>query len=275
MIAGSNMASAQPSVGDTFLVQFSYETSTQEADDSEDSLAGHSSSSGRSALIERVLAVRPNGLELEFDLPQEIPAEQRNSVWQYPVRVFKPAEDGSMQLLNEQELQQRIDSWLAAAGIPRAACGSWVFTWNAFQIECDPQSVLEDLEAFDLRLGELNAGDPFNVEEAAQPATLREISSGADGVVLEACMALDPERVAKERAETARVVAEMTGSNAAQPTVEPKDVAGTITVALYFNSAGELHRRVVSIEQRIALAGGGKEISVATYTTERQPVTSE
>ena len=105
------------------------------------------SSHDRDAIIERVVAVRGDGLELEFDLPKEATADDRARTWQFPVRVLKPAQ-GPMQLLNRPELEARIDTWLKAASLTRAACGQWYFTWSAFQIQCDPQSVIGGIEPF-------------------------------------------------------------------------------------------------------------------------------
>lgn len=268
-----NVLNAQPNVGERSLIVASYETSTVEVGVSEDLPGGRSSSRGRSALVEEVLAVQPEGIEIEFDLPESVSEEERARTWQYPVRVFKPADGGPMQLLNADELEHRIEDWLTAANIPREACGSWYFTWNAFQIECDPQAVLEDLEGFDLRLANLSAGEPLVVTGAS--GTLREVSSDDEGVVLTAELPLDAEHVARERAETARIAAEILGHESADPTAGPEDVSGTISVILNIDPAGELYRRVVNIEQRVTLPAGGEEVSVATYTTERRALDLE
>src|SRR5436190_13766268 len=108
---------------------------------SSQSFSGGSSGSShdRDTLIEHVIGVRENGLELEYDLTKAATAEDRARDWRFPVRVLKPA-GGQMQLLNRAELEMRVDGWLTKAKLPRSACGHWIFTWNAFRIECDPQS---------------------------------------------------------------------------------------------------------------------------------------
>ncbi|HSI18034.1 MAG TPA: hypothetical protein VK980_09710, partial [Sphingomonas sp.] len=111
--------------------------------------SGMSSISG--AIQERVIAVRDDGLEIEYDLPSGSSAEDREREWQFPARIFKPAY-GRSRLLNAPELAGRVDSWLKLAGMPREACGHWMFTWTAFKIECDPQSVLEIIDGYDLRI---------------------------------------------------------------------------------------------------------------------------
>jgi hypothetical protein len=115
-----------------------------------------SSSSSRSVntLQERVVALRDDGVELEFDLPADATQEDRSRSWQFPARVLKSV-GLPLQLLNGPELETRGRAWLAGAGLTEAACGRWVFTWTAIKIECDPQSVLQILEAFDLRLNDL------------------------------------------------------------------------------------------------------------------------
>lgn len=226
-------------------------------------------------MVEEILAVRPDGIEIEYDLPDSASEDERTRIWQYPVRVFRPADSGPMQLLNADELERRIEDWLTAANIPREACGSWYFTWNAFQIECDPQAVLEDLQGFDLRLTNLRAGEPFMAAGASEPGILREISSDDDGVVLTAEMPLDAEHAARKRAESAAIVAQMLGREDVEPTTGPEGISGTISATLYVGPTGDMYRLVVNIEQLVAIPTGGEEISVATYTTERLPVDVE
>ena len=74
--------------------------------------ASTSSSTDRDTLIERVLAVRNDGLELEYDLPADATKEDRASTWQFPVRVFRPF-SGAPQLLNRPELENRIKLFVA------------------------------------------------------------------------------------------------------------------------------------------------------------------
>jgi hypothetical protein len=133
-----------PQVGDTYEITMNRDSAQQSNDHSS------GSSHDRDTVVERVVGVRADGLELEYDFAREVTAEQRAGDWQFPVRIFKP-DRGPMQLLNRPELEARVETWLQAAKLTRAACGHWYFTWNAFQIECDPQSVIKSLETFDLR----------------------------------------------------------------------------------------------------------------------------
>ncbi len=72
----------------------------------------------RDTLVQRVTGVRPDGVELEYDLPANTPAQVRAAAWQFPVRIFKPTQ-GNLQLLNGPELEVRVDAWLKQAGLPR------------------------------------------------------------------------------------------------------------------------------------------------------------
>lgn len=90
-----------------------YETSRQ----SNDGASG--SSNGRDTILERVIGIRENGLELEYDLPKNTKSEDRARNWQFPVRVFRPS-GGSTRLLNRPELEVRIEGWIKAAGLTRA-----------------------------------------------------------------------------------------------------------------------------------------------------------
>ena len=104
-----------------------------------------------------MIAARDTGIELEYDLSRDAKAEDRARIWQFPARVFKPS-NGPMQLLNASELEARLEVWLKAAGWDRSVCGRWIFTWNAFRIDCDPQSIIKAIEAIDLWSFDLRVG---------------------------------------------------------------------------------------------------------------------
>lgn len=124
-------------VGDEYRITLVYSTESKGDGSS-------SSSNGSHEYVERIDAVRDDGVERVFDLPPELTAEERLLNWQFPVRVLE-ADDGTLSLLNREEMVARRDLWLADAKISPEACGSWYFTWNAFQVECDPDAVLETI----------------------------------------------------------------------------------------------------------------------------------
>src|SRR5689334_21363216 len=107
-------ACSQPASGETYEIRTDRESAEQGSDGSS------SRTSDRDVLIERTIAVRTDGVELEYYLPKD--SEDRASNWQFPVRVFKTRQ-GSMQLLNRAELEARLDRWLREASMSRSSCG--------------------------------------------------------------------------------------------------------------------------------------------------------
>ena len=89
--------------GDTYEITKTRDSSSQDSD------ASSGSTHDQDTFVERIEAVRPDGLEAVFDLPQRTTKEERRQVWQFPARVFKPR-DGQFQLLNAPELEKRVDS---------------------------------------------------------------------------------------------------------------------------------------------------------------------
>lgn len=260
----------QDRAGDAYEIRLR-STTESSADD------GSSSSDSRSGglLIERVIAVRDDGLELEFDLPADATTEARARDWQWPARVFK-AEEGSLALLNAPELEARIDRWLALGGFPREACGHWIFTWTAFKIECDPQSVISTLAPFDLRARDLRDGAPYPVRGGLQPATLRQEPSGSGGLVLVGETPVDPDAVRREQAESDVVVAEITGEpttlEAALAGRAGHQITGTITTTLTLDPEGRVTGRTSVTRLITTNAEGMVERSISTQAVERRPL---
>src|SRR5688500_15799184 len=163
-----------PKAGEEYEIRKSYETSEVTSD------GGSGSSSGHDTLFERVIDVRADGIELEFDLPKNATSEQRAREWKFPARVLRPRH-GPMQLLNRPELEARLGEWLKAAKWTREICGRWIFTWNAFRIECDPQSVIQIVESYDLTSADLREGALYKAIGARSPGTLARKSIGPNG----------------------------------------------------------------------------------------------
>lgn len=249
LLATASLAVAEASqpdakVGDVFEIVMSYETSQQASDGS----SGRSQ--GSDALFERVLAVTDKGIELEVDLPPSATAEERARVWQYPARVLRGI-DGEKQLLNPEELEARLDTWLALAEWDRDVCGQWIFTWNAFFIECDPQSVLETIDAIDMRGVDLRDGAQYSHPGASGTgAFTRSVASDGETVfVVE--LDVDIESVRKSRAESDVVIGEISGQPVTldEALIERarEDVSGTVEVSFQLDAQGvPTQRRVVT-----------------------------
>ena len=166
---------------------------------------GTASSHDQDTLVERVVGEQADGLELEYDFPKEATVQQRASEWHFPARIFKPAR-GPIRLLNEGELEARIDAWLKGAGLARANCGQLIFTWDALRIDCDPRSVIKMIQRFDLASFDVREGAPYLDPDGFGPTPLARGSSG-QGLVAE--MAVNPDAVRRGRAKTDVSVAEL------------------------------------------------------------------
>lgn len=236
------------------------------------------SSTDRDTIVERVLAVRSDGRELEFDLPKDATEQDRESNWQFPIRVFKPY-SGTVQLLNRSELEGRIDRWLKKGGIPRAACGHWVFTWNAFKIDCDPESALETVAAYDLGSNDIRDGYVYDDPEASAPIVLRKTTTSTNAVTFSGSMPIDPASVRREQAESDVVVAEisnksLTLEDAIRARSDEK-VTGTISISFEVAPSGFVRQRTKIAKLKLVEPNGTVEHRTTTEILKRQIVSGE
>jgi hypothetical protein len=261
--------SPAPRVGDVWEILSEYATKHS------DSEGGSGSSHGRNMLVERVVAVRDDGVEVEVDLPAEVPKKDRARIWQYPARILRP-QKGPIQLLNRAELERRVAAWLKRAKLPREACGQWYFSWNAFQIECDPDVVIQSLAALDRWPDELREGAPYQEPGARGPAALTRKPSAPDRAVFTVEMEVDPEAVRLDRARSDAVVAEIMGKEAElRPEAEaraPERISGTVTITFETDAAGLMRRRTTVTELEIEAPDGKLENETVTDTIERRLV---
>jgi hypothetical protein len=265
--AHAQQAPPEPRVGDVTEIRIESRSSQSSGDGSS------GSSEDRDLLVERVIAVRDGGVELEFDLPRDASAEDRRASWQFPVRVFRPG-GGPLRLLNGPELAARVEAWLRAAEWPREMCGRWIFTWNAFRIECDPQSVIETLAAIDLSPGELRDGAPYRDAGARGEAALRREAGGSNGAAFVAEMEVDPDAVRRERARSNAVVLEISGDSpelrAAMQARSAERISGTITTRFETDAAGRVTRRTKVRQLAIERPDGTRETETVTQIVERR-----
>ena len=260
-----------PHVGDQFAITRSYQSSERSTDNS------MASARGSDTLVERVVGNGQGGLELEYDLPSEATAEERARNWQFPARILKPA-GGPMRLLNPGDLEARVEAWLKAGGLTRADCERWIFTWNAFRISCDPQSVIQLVEAVDLRPDAPRAGASYQDEDALSPGRLESQTKGPSRETLTVEMEVNPQAIYRERAEADVAVGEImqkpvTLEEALQKRAK-EHVSGTISVMFEVDTAGMVHRRrkVTRLETR--RPDGHTETRVTTQTVERRRISA-
>lgn len=228
----------------------------------------------RDALIERVIAVRDTGLELQYDLPNPT-AQDREIMWQFPARVFRPAA-GPLQLLNASELQARADRWLKGAKMDRVACGHWIFTWTAIRIECDPQSAIAMIEAVDFDPFDLRDGAPYRSADARAPAPLVRKAAGPGGTTFSVDLAVDADKVRRDRAESDLVTAEilrkpLTRDDAVRSHLK-EDISGTISIVFDANPDGQLWRRTTVTKTAMKGTDGKAQIRTTTETVTRRLV---
>ncbi|WP_179640925.1 hypothetical protein [Sphingomonas guangdongensis] len=262
-------AQQPPQVGDRYELIRSYTT------ESRTGATGRSSARGSDTIEERVTAVTPEGVELVYDLPAGADAAARARTWELPARVRR-GRNGTLTLMNAGELEQRLTTWLTAAKMDRSMCGKLIFTWNAFRIECDPQSVLAEIASYDPADALPIDGTDFSDPDALAPVPL---VAQADGRSLVATLAPDPVKVRRARAETDMAVAEITQApislDAALAAHARDQVAGTITVTLQRGAGGAITRRTRVETLTITAADGTVERSSGTRTRERRPLPAE
>lgn len=259
----------QDHVGDAYELRLTSTTETS----TDDGSSGSSRSGG--LLVERVAAVRDDGLELEFDLPPGTTAEDRAREWQWPARMLK-SPDGSLHLLNAPDMKARIDAWLVTGGMSREACGHWIFTWDAFKIECDPVSVIDTLAAFDLRYGDLRDGALYAERGGLGPVALQMENADPEGSAFIAETPIDPDFVRRERAESDVAVAEIMGEprtlDEALQARTADQVTGEITTTFTTDASGRIVRRTTVVTLTTTNAEGVAERSTSTRTVERKQI---
>lgn len=258
-----------PKVGDTYEITMTSDSSQQGSNGSS------GSSHDKDTIIERLTGLRADGLELEYDLPKSSTADEKAGNWQFPARVFKPLR-GSVELLNGTELETRLDGWLKAAGWSRAVCGHWIFTWNAFRIECDPQSVIKTIDAFDLRYFDLRDGAAYQDANALAPGTLVRKPNGTDGATYSVEMPVDPDKVRRAHAESDVATGEILNKpltlDAALQARAKEKISGTISIVFETDQHGNVLRRTKVTNLKITKADGSSETDSTTQTLERRLV---
>jgi len=263
---------SEPQAGDAHEITRSYQTESETTDGSS------GSSNGRTSIVERVVRVDSDSVELEYDLPSSASADDRAREWQFPARVLKPV-NGPAQLSNRPEIEARIAVWLKAAGLTRADCGRWIFTWNAFRIECDPESVLATIEAYDLRSITLRDGAAYWEPGTRNPGTLTRSANGPDGPTFTVTLQIDPDAVNRARAESDVVTGEITRTpvtlEAAQRDRARQQVSGTLSVTFETNSAGDVQRRSAITKLETRRVDGETERETRTEITVRRAVVAD
>jgi len=259
---------AEPRVGAVSVISRQVQTVQS------DNRGSTSSTSNSDAFLERVVAVRADGVELEYDVARDGGLGAGGGSWQFPTRVFRPLR-GPLQLVNTAELTARIDAWLKSAGLTRTACGHWAFDWNAFRIECDPKSALAAVEALNLHVADLRDGAAYSDPDAAKPATLKRTKTSPSGATYAVEATLDSERLRKQAVQNDLASAEimrkpLTEKDAVHAHAGDK-ISGNVTVTLDVDGDGIVVRRTRRLTVQVAAPNGTVEVSTSTEVITRQP----
>jgi len=271
LVSGSVAMAQAVKAGEQFEITRDIESSSNTPDGT-----STGSSTDRDTIVARVIAITPAGLELEYDLPKSIAADDRARQWQLPARVLKPPQ-GPPQLLDRPELEARVKAWLKWAGLTEAACGKSYFTWNVFRIECDPRSVIEIIEGFDLGPDDLVEGAPYQDSKALGPAPVKRTVASSDGAVFHVEMAVDPDAVRRDLAEADVVAGEIlrkpvTLTDALRAR-SGEDISGTIDITFETDAAGHVRRRIkVTTLKNMKGFNGQLETQTSTETLERRMI---
>ncbi len=254
--------------GERYTVRMEYRNESQGNE------GGSGSSSGHQSITVRVIAERDGGQELEYDLPEGASERKRLSQWQLPARIFVAA-DGKMTLLNPAELEVRRDRFLAAGKLTREACGKWNFTWNAFKIECDPQSALRTVEAFRLKPAGLADGAAFALVGAKGSTALSCRAETGGGQTCSATLPIDAEAERRDAAEADVAIGQMTGKPVtladATQARSAMQVHGTIETVLVLDAGGTVTKRTTITRVRINERDGTSETRTRTVVLTRSP----
>jgi hypothetical protein len=259
---------AEPRVGAVTIVSRQFET------EQSNNRGSTSSTSDNDVLIERVVAVRADGVEFEYDVPRDGGFGSATDSWQFPARVFRPLR-GPLQLTNTTELAARVDEWLKRAGFTRAACGRLIFTWNVFRIECDPKSALTTIEALNLQVADLRDGAAYSDPDAVKPATLKRAKTSPSGTTYVVEAALDPERLRQQAVRRDLAQAELQGKalnerDAVRAHAGDK-ISGTMVVTLDVDGDGTVVRRTRRLKIQAETPDGTVEVSTSSEVIARQP----
>lgn len=267
LVVTSNAWAEPTKIGQKVEIRKSYENVETTEDGS-----SNGSSNGHDTIVERVLAVRDDGIEFVYDLPKNTSNEHRQRDWQLPARVFK-ANDGALKLLNADELNGRLEKWLMAAKWDRSVCGKWIFTWNAFYIDCDPQSVLKAISAFDLSSVGISEGKLYSEIGTIGAGTLVLDKSSATRTTLRTEMQIDPGYIRRSNAESDVVVGEImqkpVNLEVAMEARSTEKISGTVTVILELDGSDHVKRKTKVTKLTVEKPGESTEHRTSTETLER------
>lgn len=253
-----------------FVLTHTYETASIDEDG-----GGRSSTSGRTVMVERLVEREGGAVEIELDLPPDATLEDRQREWMFPVKA-RLAADGALTLLNRADMTARVDEWLTRAKLPRDACGKWYFTWNAFQVQCDPDEALDLLRDHGLGFRPVAAGQPVTLPLGLGEVRLRLANTNESNTMLTATVPIDPEAIRAMETKSAAVVREIMGKQVAEdPTKDFSTwrMTGHVTIELRTDGRGLPLRRILARDYTVTKGDGQIEKRTGKETLEREVLT--
>ena len=233
------------------------------------------SSSGHNTLTERIINVSSKEIVVEYESipsPKRYVDEQPNLIdWEFPATISLLA-SGEFILQNTEEIAARNAEWRQAAGFPDDACGLWYFTWNAFKVECNPDTVIQSLEAFVLFNDYMDENRKIEEPGTLEPSILTLVASSP--LTFQAKFDLDPEIIREERAQQDVIVAQMmqretvTLEDALQER-NSEQISGTLTTVWELDDLGRVVKRTRNSIVTIELESGERETLTQKKTTTR------
>lgn len=155
-------------------------------------------------------------------------------------------------------------------------CGRWIFTWNAFRIECEPESVIADIEAINLLSADIREGVEYRYPHTLGAGNLVRESEGPEGSTFLVILQVDGDAIRKLRAEGDVAVGEMMREpvtlKAALRERSKEAVTGTVEIRINVDVAGNPVRRTVVTKLQTVQPDGASETEIRTVNVERRAV---
>lgn len=230
------------------------------------------SGSGRTVLSERIIQEQDGRVEVEYSILGDLDEVRGNAKWMYPARVLV-APDGTKTLLNADELDARVNDWLKKAEWTREACGQWGFTWTAYQVLCDPQAVIGEIEAQDMRPGIIADGQAMQLPSFGTFVVLRKGEQDDRGLTYVGTAQIGSEFVRRQIAQSMVVTAQLNGDALSiEQALEQAlsiEAEGEVTLTLIVDPQGLIVKRTEEYEMIVTGGEYGDERRTGTTTTFR------
>ena len=208
---------------------------------------------------------------LQYDLPRDEEGKASSSFWYFPARVMEKP-DGSLELIDKLLVEARIDLWLETHKISEKACGMWSHGGGfPFKVDCDPQSILGQIEAFDLRIPDLMAGADYSHALGEAPGTLKALPAARSGYYV--TFTVDQDKARAEEAANALILAQMLGEDLtrqqAEEDAEKIGFRGSIVIEFDLDAAGTVIRKTERTEIMVTRPDEEAETTTSLTTVTR------